>query len=759
MKKYLSKTMVITIFFGLIFGLFILGVTSLKAITKPNDLLWDSWDEQNSQGNNWGQEFIKLPSAWDKTIGSSLIKTGIIDTGFDREHEDLKDNISLVGRSTWWIFEHGNHVAGIIGAKGNNNKGISGVTWDASMLVYGVGFFKEVDGRYETRLSPPLILIGIEEAVSEGAKIINYSAGIYSQDTRFLKDQIKTWHFIIDKINQQNDVLFVFAAGNEKDSFLFFSPAHLSLSYNNVISVAAIDQNGNLANFSNYGDVTVVAPGVDIFSTLPNNSYGNMSGTSMAAPFVSGLAGLIWSRAEELGKTLTAAEVKQLIIDGAVAGGKYAEGPDGVKIPIINAYESLKLLEPQYCGDGIINGTEQCDSTELGGATCESVMGATYAGSLACASDCNYNTSDCYEIQVNAKAPWSTLGYDGTRSGQSIYNGPTTNNIKWKYTATSAWGSPYFGIVPVVGQNGTIYIGNETEGKLYAFNTNGTVKWIFSNNGNPLGAHLSAPTISDGGTIYIGSSAGILFAINPDGTEKWKYELDTGHWVGTPVVDEEGGIYFTTTYPSVDNKPDYLYAINSDGTLKWRYEIESFSGIAHTAIGPDGTIYSSSIYTYSYNDLLYAILPNGNLKWKKFYRPGTSPVVGPDGTIYFKSVYLGLEAVNPDDGSLKWYNRLYPRLKPSVSKNNIIIVDDSTGLYALNLDGTEKWKNDQIGSVYNSSATIGDDGTVYIATNLGLFALDISDGSIKWKIDGISGTSPAIGADGTLYAGLSAIGP
>ena len=209
----------------------------------------------------------------------------------------------------------------------------------------------------------------------------------------------------------------------------------------------------------------------------------------------------------------------------------------------------------------------------------------------------------------------------------------------------------------------------------------------------------------------------------------------------------------------MDNKPDYLYAINSDGTLKWRYEIESFSGIAHTAIGPDGTIYSSSIYTYSFNDLLYAVLPNGKLKWKKFYRPGTSPVVGPDGTIYFKSVYLGLEAVNPDDGSLKWYNRLYPRLKPSVSKNNIIIVDDLTGLYALNPDGTEKWKNDQIGSVYNSSATIGDDGTVYIATNLGLFALDISDGSIKWKIDGISGTSPAIGADGTLYAGLSAIGP
>ncbi|MBU4421929.1 S8 family serine peptidase, partial [Patescibacteria group bacterium] len=674
MQKILKK---IIFTFIVIIIVYSAGNIFLKAASIPFDPLWDDWNEYAPAGNNWGQEFIKLPSAWEITTGWSIYPIGVVDNGFDINHNDLKDIINITLSDKFDSFKtnttkdnHGTHISGVIGAVANNEIGVTGVEWSTELRVYNQNFLATNQNGDHERVSTFLSTIAMtNSAINKGAKIINLSQGICSSPSNLCNQNVRIVdldtfdHFIglINKVAKQKgyDILFVFSAGNNKDNLNTASPARMSKKLDNVISVAAIDESGNLADEetwgSNYGNVTVAAPGVDIFSTLPNNRYGNMSGTSMSAPFVSGLAGLIYSRAEELGKTLTASEVKQLIIDGAVKGGKFAEGPDGIKIPIINAYESLKLLEPQYCGNGIIDDTEECDGTELGGATCESVLGATYAGSLACALDCIYDTSECYELSPVSKAPWSTLGYDGTRSGQSIYNGPTTNAIKWTYTATSAWGSPYFGIVPVVGQDGTTYIGNETEGKLYAFNTNGTVKWIFSNNGSPLGAQLSAPTISDGGTIYIGSSTGILFAINPDGTEKWRYKLDTGHWVGTSVVDENGNIYFTSTYPSVDNKLNYLYAINSDGIEKWKYQIENFSGIAHTAIGPDGTIYSSSIYTYSYNDLLYAVLPNGKLKWKKFYRPGTSPVVGPDGTIYFKNVYLGLEAVNPDDGSLKWY--------------------------------------------------------------------------------------------------------
>jgi len=689
-----------------------------QSFNIPNDPNFDSWDENNPQGNNWGQEIIKLSSAWSIATSSLNYPIALIDSGFDIKHEDLSPAINLALSDKFDVFQtedtnnHGTHIAGIIGAKANNNLGIAGFSWDSNLRVYNYTF-NSSPGRSATSLS---IVTMALSSINKGAKIINLSLGYClesdsdpnctqnkasKKDLQIFDDQFGA----LVKLTKSKgrDVLFVIASGNNKNDILTTSPARMSLEFDNVIGVAAIQQDGELAaDFSNYGEVTVAAPGVDIYSTLPNNTYGNMSGTSMAAPFVSGLAGLIWSRAEELGKTLTAAEVKQLIIDGAVKGGKYAQGPDGKKIPVINAYESLKLLEP--------------------------------------------------EPPPVTVAPWPMFGQSSTRSGQSDLAGPETNHVKWTLTTSTSFDSPYFGVAPVVGRDSIIYVGNVSEGKLFAI-SEGKLKWKYPQTGK-LGEYLSAPAIATDGTVYIGSSAGTLFAVNPDGTLKWKYETDTRHWVGSPAIDENGNIYFTTTYSRVDPAKEYLYAINPDGIFKWRYQIESFSGIAHTAIGPDGTIYSSCIYTYSANDSLYAVNSDGTLKWKKYYRPGTSPVVATDGTIYFKNGYVGLEAVDPN-GTLKWWKRIYPDLKPSVAANGIIIADDTVtrALYAINPDGTEKWVNSSIGRVSNSSAAIGADGTVYITTNLGLFALDINDGSVKWKIDGINGSSPAIGENGVLYVG------
>ncbi len=357
-------------------------------------------------------------------------------------------------------------------------------------------------------------------------------------------------------------------------------------------------------------------------------------------------------------------------------------------------------------------------------------------------------------------APWPVFGHDSTRGGQSEYNGPESNNIKWTYAASSTWDSPYFGIAPIIGKNNVLYIAHGAERKLYALQPasdgkSAELKWIFSDNGNSLGNKLSAPSLGNDGTIYIGSDTGRLYAINHDGSLKWKFTIDTGHWVGTPAIDDNGTIYFSTSYNFVDQKKDYLYALNPDGTEKWRYEVANWGSFSTTSLGPNGTIYTYAIYIPSFNNTLYAVNPDGTIKWQKFYRPGTLPVIGPDGTIYFSNVYVGLEAVNPDTGNLKWFQHIYPSLKPSVAKDGTIIVDDYTGiLYALNPDGTIKWKKTGLGRAYTASAAIGADGTVYIATTLPrLFALDIQDGSIKWQLDGIWGTSPAIGSDGTLYVG------
>jgi hypothetical protein len=327
-----------------------------ETAATPTDPKFDSWDENNPDGNNWGQEFIKLPSAWDITTGSNAVKIGVVDDGFDINHEDLKPNIFYVGPGNL-VRPHGTFVTGIVGAKGNNSPtpiGIAGVMWDSSLLVYSVAYLAESELEY----SFPIAAVAFKNAALRGAKVINFSIKKENLSISDLKEYNKIIKESIEWINSRRpDVLFVFCAGNRAGNVKYTSPSSLSSEYDNVISVAANDESGNLAIFpsitepgSNWGEVSVAAPGTQIYSTIPNNDYGFGWGTSMSAPFVSGLAGLIYSvdpskyEGKYKGKVLTAADVKELIIQGAINGGKFVSGPDGHQIPIINAYESLKLL-------------------------------------------------------------------------------------------------------------------------------------------------------------------------------------------------------------------------------------------------------------------------------------------------------------------------------------------------------------------------------------------------------------------------------
>lgn len=333
----------------------------LAEVLTPNDPKFDSdtWDEDNPEGRNWGQEFIKLPSAWFIETGNKDIKVAIVDDGFDINHKDLKENIDLnpVGLKR----SHGTHVAGIIGAKGNNEKGIAGVMWDSGLYLYGAGVYGE---EYLDRV---LAATSMKHSILHGAKVVNFSAGnTYGtlEDARKANDFWK--EFVLKWVEDNNkDVLFVVSAGTTKVDAKFTSPTSLTEEekYKDIIiSVTAMNKDGSLG--TNFGKlVTVAAPGEETLSTVPlfstedwalcyeiiprpPDGYGCMSGSSQAAPFVSGLAGLIWSKAEEIGITLTAKNVKDLIVNGAIKGGKYVSGPDGYPIFIINAYESLKLLAP-----------------------------------------------------------------------------------------------------------------------------------------------------------------------------------------------------------------------------------------------------------------------------------------------------------------------------------------------------------------------------------------------------------------------------
>ena len=232
-----------------------------------------------SQNIPWGVRKIEAPEAWKRCQGEG-IKVGIIDTGIDLGHPDLKDNIkeaySVVdGISADDDNGHGTHVAGIIAAL-DNDIGVVGVAPKAE--IYSVKAFDKMG-----RGSVSDIIDALQWCVENKVHVINMSFGI-GTNSRALKRAIGAAH--------RHKIIMVAAAGNSgaRDSVLY--PA----KYPEVIAVAASDSKDQAADFSSRGpEVNIIAPGVDVSSTYINEEYKNLSGTSMACPHVVGACALLMS--------------------------------------------------------------------------------------------------------------------------------------------------------------------------------------------------------------------------------------------------------------------------------------------------------------------------------------------------------------------------------------------------------------------------------------------------------------------------------
>jgi subtilisin family serine protease len=283
---------------------------------------------------------IRAESAWTITTGSRSVIVAVIDSGIDIRHPDLEANIyvnpgeipgngidddgnGLIDDVHGWDFRnddndpsddlgHGTHVAGTIGAVGNNHTGVTGVNWAVSLLPLK---FLGADGSGTEADA----IAAIDYATRMGARIMNNSWGGRSSSQALL-----------DAINAAGDAgaLFVAAAGNDGANADVAPHYPAALNAANIVSVAATDPNDHLAGFSNYGAVSVDlgAPGVSILSTLPGGTYGVYSGTSMAAPHVSGVAALI--RAVEPGIDVVALKQRLLgTVDHVAAlAGKMVTG-------------------------------------------------------------------------------------------------------------------------------------------------------------------------------------------------------------------------------------------------------------------------------------------------------------------------------------------------------------------------------------------------------------------------------------------------
>ncbi|HNW53901.1 MAG TPA: PQQ-binding-like beta-propeller repeat protein, partial [Bacteroidales bacterium] len=395
------------------------------------------------------------------------------------------------------------------------------------------------------------------------------------------------------------------------------------------------------------------------------------------------------------------------------------------------------------------------------------------------------------------------------------------SEVKWFYntnpTNDHALDGEIMGGVGLA-KDGTLYFGIE-DARLYAMKPDGTVKWITKVQAYQEQEELTnmisfaTPVVADDGTIYINTlgyyvgtggnsqNFGFLWAINPDGSEKWRYEtgnFESGSgsmtpWLrGSAAIGHEGTVY-------VVSNDGVLHAVNPDGTLKWKFLAYENKGWLRgldgkpPVVGLDGTIYFAAEGEFKLFDMskrearLFAINPDGTLKWDfklvegKLFASEYPPAIGPDGKIYLdngEGTATMLYAINPN-GTKAWE---FP--VGTLAASSPVVGADSTvyiggwsyvssqyriKLYAINPDGTENWRFPKSGDPekYGSqlaNPVIGADNNIYFGIHAGgnlggdgrLYALR-PDGTPLWSNPpslGAIGNSPAVIApDGTLYVG------
>jgi len=288
------------------YTLFVFDESLFKTQYLPSD------PDFNNQNRAWYLNTINAPKAWDITKGSPKLTIAIVDNGFALSHDEFKNKI-VMPYNVWShsneIFpqrmDHGTHVAGTSLALMDNNKGLSGIAPSCAFMPIQVA---DKNGLMTTTS----ILDGILYALYQGADVINVSLGNDFSDlsntnenyqrnllSNSFKEEERLWNEVADIADKHNATIVV-AAGND-NVLAGIDPLQRP---KNIVIVSAINKSNespSKSSFSNYGEKsTISAPGVDIYSTIGNNNYTSMDGTSMAAPMVSAGIALVKSINEEL---------------------------------------------------------------------------------------------------------------------------------------------------------------------------------------------------------------------------------------------------------------------------------------------------------------------------------------------------------------------------------------------------------------------------------------------------------------------------
>ncbi len=407
----------------------------------------DRWDETNPGGSTWWLEAIDARNAWGYSTYFNPVKIGIVDSGFDTVHPDLSGKITFPSKllaKQNIPGAHGTHVAGIIGANGNNGTGISGISQNSTLVC--VDWEAEEGQLWVNDLR---IVFGVGYAVNAGAKVINLSVGASGSIPEGKPAYPKLWmdteaalvsaYFAI-LLNRGFDFLVVQSAGNGDDNGnpvdAFNNGSFCSITRENCMStllgvpteevlgrIIVAGSARNLGNgrfvqsgFSNVGDqVSVCAPGSSLYSCTiaENGSYQYMSGTSMAAPVVTGVASLVWS----VNPALTGLQVKSIVCNQANTRYEVPETNDKFWVSV--PYRSYRMVNAQLAVEAALKTLYQT-GTVIGRAV--DVIGNSKACEIKAVCGgrvLNFTCSDDGNFDFILPPGEVTLIFTGTDSSQA----------------------------------------------------------------------------------------------------------------------------------------------------------------------------------------------------------------------------------------------------------------------------------------------------------------------------------------------------
>jgi outer membrane protein assembly factor BamB/subtilisin family serine protease len=771
-------------------------------LAVPNDPRFgEQWGLRNtgqSQGTPGAD--IKATTGWDVRSSAPEVIVAVLDTGIRYTHEDLADTMwrnpgevagngidddgngyiddvhginSLVAKGSAGSGNpdddqgHGTSVAGVIGAVGNNGKGVAGVAWQVKLMALK---FDDADGVLGAGGYISNEVECIDYAIAKGAKVINISYGSHSYSRTELE--------VLQRA-RDNGIIIVAAAGNDADSNERVVSYPASYLLDNIVSVANTDRTDALSASSTYGALTdIAAPGTDILTTSrsSNTSYATSSGTSLASPMVAGAFALMRAQYPTENHRVLINRILRSVDPVPGLAGKVLTGG---RLNLQRALTSTETrpFNDDFSGRSILSGEALVARGTSVGATRET-------------GEPNHASSGSNSVWWSWTAPRSgTVTVDTTGSAfdtlLAVYTGssvsaltqvganddaPGTTASRVTFSATS--GTTYH--IAVDGKGGAfgvIAVGvayppanddwaNASPLTGVSAQVDGTIVNATRQTGETL---MAAGTSTGGGrTVWYRWTAPRTSSFSV-AVETDSFDAIVGVYRGSSV-SALTQVEVDTTSASWDatSGETYYIAVDTTSGLTGGFTLSLLEAYAAIEIG--GTVPSSAamatggVLTIPNGSgyLLYSTNTTGFFK----KLPGSidvgTPVLGSGGMIYVTTT-RGLFAVRSDE-SIAWEKRFDDGISgsPALGVDGTVYVHSDDGvLRAYTSSGAEKWTAPVPGESY-SSPSIAPDGTIYIgSTDHHLYAISPADGSVKWRFNAGDEiyASPTLGADGTIYIG------